>query len=280
MLLDEGRVYPVSNEKTSKHGIPKASEFFLEVPPYQVFSFDPEKHYGQARDIKYFQGTLDSYCPWCQKESVFENQNKKIEYSESNSTHNQVYTVTLLCSRNKDHELFYVVKVHNRGIQKIGQHPSLADLQLQDLKKYAKILGGERHREFTRAVGLSAHGVGVGSFVYLRRIFESLIEEAHGAARSQDRWDEDAFQRSRMSEKISMLRGFLPEFLVEHPKLYSILSKGIHELLENECLKHFPVIKVGIELILDEKLEVLRKKEKLAAASKAIQEAGLELKDK
>jgi hypothetical protein len=41
---------------------------------------------------------------------------------------------------------------------------------------------------------------------------------------------------------------------VTNKSIYSILSKGIHELAEEECLNAFPVIKLSIELILDEKL--------------------------
>jgi len=259
------------------HAIPSAEDFFLNVPLYQEFSFDEEEHGDAARAIKYFQGTLDSFCPWCGKDSVFENIQKRIEYDKWESTKNQVYAVTLKCSRNKEHELFYVVKVHDNAIQKIGQFPSIADLQLQNLKKYSKVLGNDRYKEFTKAVGLSAHGIGVGSFVYLRRIFESLVEEAHVSAVGSGDIDEELYQRGRVADRIEMLRGFVPDFLADHPKLYSILSKGIHELSEDECLKHFPVVKVGIELILDDKLEVLRRQQKLKEASKAINDAGVEI---
>jgi len=41
---------------------------------------------------------------------------------------------------------------------------------------------------------------------------------------------------------------------LQNPNLYTILSKGIHELTEEECLEMFPMIKIGIELILDERI--------------------------
>ena len=52
----------------------------------------------------------------------------------------------------------------------------------------------------------------------------------------------------------------IPSFLTRNKNIYSILSKGIHELEENECLKIFPIILSSIELILNEEIE---KKEKL-----------------
>jgi len=62
----------------------------------------------------------------------------------------------------------------------------------------------------------------------------------------------------------------LPSFLVENRGLYSILSKGIHSLSEEECLRYFDTVRVGIELILDEKHEQLEKRKKLEKAKSAI----------
>jgi hypothetical protein len=190
------------------------------------------------------------------------------------------YETALHCSRNSSHQLLFLLKVNKdkRTIQKIGQHPSLADLNMYDVKKYADVLSNAAFREFTKAIGLAAHGVGVGSFVYLRRIFEGLVEEAHKFAKSPEAWsetgqawDEDQYQKARVGEKIQMLNRYLPAFLVENRAMYGILSKGVHELSEEECLAAFPVVKVGIEIILDARLEEDARRKKLQAAQKAIQ---------
>lgn len=94
-----------------------------------------------------------------------------------------------------------------KALEKIGQIPSLADLTLPDLRKYRQVLGDDRFKELTRAIGLTTHGVGVGAFVYLRRIFESLIEGSHAEASKDPGWDEDTYSRSRMDEKISLMKG-------------------------------------------------------------------------
>ena len=75
---------------------------------------------------------------------------------------------------------------------------------------------------------------------------------------------------SKISDRIKLLKNLLPEFLVEHPHMYSILSKGIHELSEEDCLKHFEALKVGIELILDEKLSKAQQEKKIGEAKKAL----------
>lgn len=50
----------------------------------------------------------------------------------------------------------------------------------------------------------------------------------------------------------------LPDFLVKNRDLYGILSKGIHELSEDECLSYFDPVKAALELILDQALEKKR----------------------
>ena len=45
-----------------------------------------------------------------------------------------------------------------------------------------------------------------------------------------------------MDEKIKTLTGYLPPFIVEQNSIYGILSKGIHELSEEDCLKYYTVI--------------------------------------
>ena len=44
----------------------------------------------------------------------------------------------------------------------------------------------------------------------------------------------------------------LPKVLVQNRAIYGILSKGIHELDEQTCLKYFPAIRDAIILILEE----------------------------
>ncbi len=122
------------------------------------------------------------------------------------------------------------------------------------------------------------HGVGIGSFVYLRRIFERLIEEAHQAATTDASWDENVYVRSRMEEKIKILSPSLPSFLSQNWQIYSILSKGIHELSEQECAKYFDVVKGGVELILDQKIEEKERKEKAAALQSSIQKIHTSMK--
>lgn len=67
-----------------------------------------------------------------------------------------------------------------------------------------------------------------------------------------------------------MLRGHLPEFMAEHPELYSILSKGVHELTEEECARELPMLRQAIELIMEDRVTEQRRRKQREAASKLV----------
>lgn len=166
----------------------------------------------------------------------------------------RAFQMALACTRDAKHQFFFFFRVWQDKIAKVGQSASLADLQIAAVKKYRTLLGDDRFRELTRAIGLHAHGVGIGAFVYLCRIFEDLISAASHEASKTPGWDQEAFARGRMDDKMLALKGHLPDFLVENRGMYSILSRGIHDLSEQDCLAFFAPVRAGIELILDEGL--------------------------
>ena len=253
---------------------PKA--FHLEMPPYHTFDLSIGAVAEKVYKLLSFSGTIDAYCIWCDKESVFDTQ----EHIYSSTTYWEWKKATEFrrnmyqCSRNNNHQYFIYYLKTKENLLKIGQWPSTADFQIPQAGKYRKILGEEQYKEFTRAIGLSSHGVGIGSFVYLRRVFENLIDEASTKAQSEDKqFSTDEYLKAKMDEKIKMVKGYLPELLVENRNLYVILSKGIHDLSEDECLKYFDTVKIGIEQILDEKIIQKERAEKVAKAREAIQKA-------
>lgn len=259
--------------------LPDFKTFALEVPLYESFSLKPLDEsedvnalYHYLESIRKPDGPLDIFCVECQRESTFRRSDKHVlVYNRQNylsSGANEIFMVELSCTRDHSHQLYFIFRVFNLTISKIGQHFSIADINTDGIKKYRTVLGNEKYKELSKAVGLASHGVGIGSFVYLRRIFEDLIYEAY--ENIKDAMDKGEFASKRMDEKITLLKDYLPEFLVENKNLYSILSVGIHSLSENDCLKYFDTVKIGIELILDEKIEILKKQEKVQAVKKSL----------
>jgi hypothetical protein len=256
--------------------MPTPEDFFLNSPLYKKH---PITDYTKRRllSIRNFTGHLDCYCIGCKRHSTFTRVGETYIRNLSEVTTTGNYDVTFECSRDRGHLIYFVYVVDADSLSKIGQNPSLATLATADIKDYRRVLSEEKQIEFSKAVGLVSHGVGIGAFVYLRRIFESLVEEAHNKARSAPGWDEEDFQRDRMDGKIGRLKEHLPDFLHENRKLYGILSQGIHELTEDQCLEAFPAVRVGIELILDEKLVEAEKQEKIMKARAAIGALGSKL---
>ena len=187
--------------------------------------------------------------------------------------------IQLKCKRTED-VFFYYMRwdCKSKKITKIGQYPSLADFHTSELKKYKKVLSNGNRKDFARAIGLAANGIGIGSFAYLRRIFEELIHNAYEVASTDQNFDVDSYKKTRMSEKIEILSDYLPDILVEHKQIYSILSKGIHELDEQTCLANFAMLRESIELILDEKVDELNKNKKLEKITKAISDCATKIK--
>ncbi|WP_308722480.1 hypothetical protein [Paenibacillus polysaccharolyticus] len=229
----------------------------------------------------------DCYCTECGRDSVFSKVNDPAPKSIGSTTdlglkpvdtlpyrEIKFKSVILCCTRQENHKMAFFFSLYKHSsyidIIKIGQTPSHADLLNADTKKYNKVLGGKDSHELSKAIGLFSHGVGIGSFVYLRRIFENLIEKAHQQATQTTGWDEEEYLRARMHDKVGKLANYLPQFLVENRQIYSILSKGIHELSEDECLGAFDAVRVAIELILDEEIAKKESEKKRQQATQSL----------
>jgi len=234
---------------------------FIDLPLYKELEINADVESSFATP-----GTIDLFCVDCGSYSPF----KRIIYSGDTQHHLHILPaskvsekeIDLQCQRDQSHYYNFYFKVNNGLLMKIGQYPSFADLEVHKISKYKSLLKKD-YRDFSKAIGLFSHGIGSGSFVYLRRIFENLIEESKELALQEDTLDIDKYNQSRMDGKILILKDYLPTILVENRQVYSILSKGIHELSEDECLDLFPTVELAIELILDEKLAVKEKQNKV-----------------
>lgn len=246
-----------------------AQEFIFNTPLYQKVFINEENNF--LEDILYDNSSFDGYNPFQYKESTFQTIRGLCSYDPDFINTTDILSLVLKCGRYNDKLTIYVYwDAEERSIMKIGQYPSVATIHIGQIKQYNKVLSKEKLREFTRAIGLAANGVGVGSFVYLRRIFESLIFEIADKTINNGLVNKEVFEKSRMDEKVELLKDYLPQFLVENKSIYKILSAGIHELSEDDCLAYFDVMRVSIELILDERLEALKKEAKAEKARNAL----------
>lgn len=192
---------------------------------------------------------------------------------------NKRYSITFRCTLESKHLILFDLLVTNDKIIKIGQYPSFADLSIGDISKYKSALG-DKFKEYSKSLGLFSHGIGIGSFVYLRRIIENLVFNKYDEVKNNLEISHDDFLNADFKEKINILKDYLPSTLVENKNAYSIVSKGIHQLSEQECISMYPYIKIGIELILDEVLAEKQRAEKAKIFSTFVADATGELKKK
>jgi hypothetical protein len=294
-------------EENKETEIPTPEDFFLKTNLYEKFKIDRnnENDIDRVLEIELFVGAISCYCNECNEKRTFRNdlieksipsdtsysklkQHKTPSIFKSNFYPSQqlnmllkerTFTLEFYCTHNHDHRIYFTFTIQNSIIQKSGQFPTLLDLEdSSEINKYKKELGKEEGRNYHKAIGLASHGIGAGSYVYLRRIFEGFIYEAKDKAIKEGVIIEDDFVPKKMNDRIELLKDYLPEILVEHKEYYSVVSKGIHELSEDECLEHFHILKMGIEVILDEKIELRKREEKRSAFKVGINETHKKVK--
>lgn len=172
---------------------------------------------------------------------------------------NELSCLTARCARDENHECYIFVILTSDRITKIGQFPNPIKSQFRSINKYKGLLDNYMD-ELKTALALSNNNVGVGSYVYLRRVFEKIVFDVFNENKTALRIDDKDFFTARFDEKIDILKDYLPKFLVENRAIYGILSKGVHELDEEDCNEYFPVLYKSITMILD---EIIEKKKKL-----------------
>jgi hypothetical protein len=223
----------------------------------------------EAKTIgKFFrgEGSVDAYCLSCGRQSVFRISGASYGFDQEAEKVPKFGLLSVEARCNRDSGVSYLSSCagllivcfyrDSDNLTKIGQFPSRGDLDFGALDPvFSKELDENFRKELGTAIGLHAHGVGIGSFVYLRRIFEGLIEEAHRQAAQDREWDEPLFEKSRMAERIQLLHAHLPNRLVKTSHLYGILSRGVHDLTEEECKENFDILRRAILMILKERNE-------------------------
>lgn len=272
--------------------LPKAPEWFTTVGLYSKKSLIGLKPMFKSQYLNSILGasgieSFTTYCPRCKSDTVAVREEAKDLRSPAGSNqgftsnplsdftikYEESYEVVFRCAHGHcPQEMFYEFYCDEGSLVKMGQYPSYADLS-SELKEYDKVITEDQRGYWRRAIGLNSADIGIGSYVYLRRILEDFINEAAEEMKKVSGWDEDEYRRGRMREKIDMLKDGLPEFIVENKVMYSLLSKGIHRMSENECKASFQLLHEALCVICDERVMARAKRLRSERVSKAMSEA-------
>ena len=256
------------------------------------YSFEGAKDYGfdtlrqNLMAVIFPKISIDSYCTSCSRDTVFTPATREANWTNQTNggdiIRNGVQFAKFVCTRKTCGSLLFFVFVieHGSKVTKIGQYPSIADLVSPELRKYSTVLNDGLVSDWQRAVGLRAHGIGAGSYVYLRRIIESLVTSAADSAIANGELDPELYRDARWPKRIKLLATHLPDYLVDNAKVYSLLSQGVHELTEDECNAYFEVLHASIEIICEEKLADKMRVAKASAGAVALENVRRQLAEK
>lgn len=198
---------------------------------------------------------LDVYCTRCRRETPFRRSvlgkgpkrlsdiQAPIEGIKNVDIELEIVAVCARCHG----KYRFVFGGYKGGIAKIGQSPSMADIARGTVSRYVTLLEDVDLEELGKADLLFDHGMAVGAYVYLRRIFERLIRRHHeGRAEPVE-----GFESLPIEQKVKALAEVLPAPIVKRWKVYSVLSAGIHALSEDDASRFFRVLRTTIVDILE-----------------------------
>ncbi len=173
------------------------------------------------------------------------------------------------------HNLAVLFKIIDENtIMKVGQFPSIYDMNQEiNNKSFLKELGEEYVSYYKKACSLNSFDSNIGAMTYLRRIFEKLLLDCFNQNKNELEIDENTFRLLRMEDKLNTLKVYLPKIIFEsgYNQVYSKVSDGIHNLSEDDCEKLFIPLRMAIEEILIEKIELQDKKKRQDELSKKLQ---------
>ena len=262
-------------------------------PPYRRIEFDIE-WYNNFLNVN--EITVKMFCNNCNSDSVFTaeikdditkamakdiaNTTNRIpinpEFAKKQSIESKVqgklYFLSFALECAKCGELHFVSILFNENIAvKIGQYPSYTSNEIQDIRKYKNLIS-KYYPELTKSVSAYSQGMGVASFVYLRRIFEHLVEKEFARIEENPSGKEGFDDKMKKVDKVI---GIIPEELNGvKSKIYTVLSKGVHEYEEEECYELYPCMKFVVLQILDRYLYEKQRKERLKSISKLLSNKG------
>jgi hypothetical protein len=164
------------------------------------------------------------------------------------------------------------------AIQKIGEYPTYSPITSR--KVYDLI--GENHREiFLKGRRAELRGLGIGAFAYYRRIVDDqkalIIDQLEKVAKrlgvSPDVLKVFASARAedQFTNAIKQIKDALPPalFINGHNPLtilYDVLSDGIHDLSDEECLAHARTVRTLLIALADRISEISKDEAKVQDA--------------
>ncbi len=259
----------------------------LELPLYTPITLHSRANDQVAWLRKHNEG-YDRYCPTCKRETPWTPvvENSVAASATGLNIWSGPFRMEQICRRCRvSAVIFMYMTVPTTGdvpvetgpgkLVKVGQMPSLAEFHRDDLAKFTEVTSEQQREDFTRAIQAASQGFAAGACTYLRRVLEGVLNEARDLhMKTNGLTDWPAYKEANSTaKKIKLLKDELPAFLTENTRLYNLLSQGIHSLPDAECQELYPQLREAIELVLEERQEVIERQRRRDRAAKFIKQA-------
>jgi hypothetical protein len=205
--------------------------------------------------------SLNLPCPKCQREQTYRlgDVHELTTMSQhAFQTAGALLSIMYLCAACQEHRRYYFVQVSDdrSTITKVGQTPPW---ERNPDSVVAQMLGAHVG-DFKKGLACELHGYGIGAYAYYRRIVEEVIDKILDYIADlippEERTEYDAALAEAKkthvaSEKIALVRGYLPAILRPggvNPlgTLYGVLSEGLHDETDEECLELASTIRTAL----------------------------------
>ena len=229
--------------------------------------------------------TLQLHCdnPKCGKTQLWETPGDRTKRPSLMGSEPIFLNITYHCWNCRYSQINYILRYARNGnaveLTKVGQWPPLS----RELDPVV-VDGWSQHDKnmYRDAATFRNSNKGIGALPYLRRIIErrigdvlALIADSHGRQPIPgfDVARLEAVRTShRFSEKLDVARDFLPPGIVVYglpnpiELLYDLISDGIHERTEEECVAVFDRCKNAFEFVVKKLTEAKRDDEAYKAS--------------
>ena len=243
----------------------KCIKDFLETAP--LYSWKEFKKPDMNRSSLWIK-EIDSFCETCNQLRPFQDMRPSGGASmalQALSTGTSYFQFSCASCHGNQHEYLVeqIVTDKTIKIQKYGERPR------KKLERDPLLQNFFSHDSecYEKAVVCISNGYGIAAFAYMRRIIERNIHELLGLIQEDVEGSEsespvlaklaELRTESPMSDKISIANHALPDYLIPsglNPlgRLYKVLSEGVHNYDDGECLERAKAIQACTKYLISE----------------------------
>lgn len=244
----------------------KCIKDFLETAP--LYSWKEFKKPDMNRSSLWIK-EIDSFCETCNQLRPFQDMRPRGSGAgmalQALSTGTSYFQFSCASCRGSQHEYLVeqIVTDETIKIQKYGERPR------KKLERDPLLQNFFSHDSecYEKAVVCISNGYGIAAFAYMRRIIERNIHELLSLIQEDVEGSEsespvlaklaELRTESPMSDKISIANHALPDYLIPsglNPlgRLYKVLSEGVHNYDDGECLERAKAIQACTKYLISE----------------------------